>query len=200
MRMGAEDMNPRSCIVSREPCDRDLLIRFVAAPDGAVIPDLKENLPGRGVWVEAKRKSVETAVSRRLFAKGFKAEVRADEELPEHVERLLKERALQALAMAKKAGLLVTGFAKVDSAVRSNSAALLIHASDAAEDGKRKLASATASVRHMGGDIVPAVSCLNSAEMSAVLGLGNVTHAAALRGGASRNLVAAITKLENYRA
>jgi len=197
---GEIDVNPRTCIVSRKTFDRDELIRFVTGPDGSIVPDLKENLPGRGVRVEAKKTSVQTAVNKQLFARALKADAKADPELPQRLDALLEERALQALALTKKAGLLITGFAKVDAAIRSNKADLLLHSVDAAEDGKRKLASATAFVKHLGGEEIEVVSCLGSEEMSAVLGLGNVNHAAALPGGATRNLIKAIRKLEKYRA
>ncbi len=199
-QQGDDELNPRSCIVSRERLDRQHLIRFVIGPDNEVYPDLKETLPGRGVWVEAKRTSVQTAVDKRLFAKAFKQDVRAREDLAELVDRLLGERALQALALTKKAGLLVTGFSKVDSAVRANNVDLLLHASDAAEDGKRKISSATALVVHMGGKEIPVACCWSCDEMSEALGLGNVMHAAASPGGATRNLAAAIGKLMHYRS
>lgn len=199
-QQGDDELNPRSCIVSRERLDRQHLIRFVIGPDNEVYPDLKETLPGRGVWVEAKRTSVQTAVDKRLFAKAFKQDVRAREDLAELVDRLLGERALQALALTKKAGLLVTGFSKVDSAVRANNVDLLLHASDAAEDGKRKISSATALVVHMGGKEIPVAGCWSCDEMSEALGLGNVMHAAASPGGATRNLAAAIGKLMHYRS
>ncbi|MGB7286586.1 MAG: RNA-binding protein [Salaquimonas sp.] len=197
---GEDELNPRSCIVSKERHDRQELIRFVAGPENKIFPDLKETLPGRGVWVEAKKSSVETAVAKRLFAKGLKTDVRADDDLPDMVENLLAGHALQALALAKKAGLLVTGFAKVDSAIRSNKVGLLIHANDAADDGKRKLASAVAFVKHMGGREIPVASCWSGDEMSAVLGLGNAMHAAAQPGGATRNLIAAVNRLQYYQA
>ncbi len=43
-----QDMNDRTCIVTRESGYADDMIRFVAGPDGAVVPDLKHELPGRG--------------------------------------------------------------------------------------------------------------------------------------------------------
>lgn len=196
---GDIDVNPRTCIVSRQPFDRDELIRFVAGPDGNVVPDLKETLPGRGVRVEATRQAVQTAVEKQMFARGLKTGVKADPALADLVDGLLEERALQALALAKKAGLLVTGFAKVDAAIRSNKADLLMHSTDAADDGKRKLASAAAFVKHLGGKEINVVSCLGAEQMSAVLGLGNVNHVAALPGGATRNLMVAISKLQKYR-
>lgn len=192
-------MNPRSCIVSRQRLPRHELIRFVAAPDGEVVPDLKEKLPGRGVWTEARKDVVAKAVQKRLFASGLKQQVVADARLPERVEELLDERARQALGLARKAGALVTGFAKVDTAIRSGEAVLVLHARDGAADGKRKLASAVRAVGHLGGIAPEEVECWSTAEMSAALGLENAVHAAALAGGASDLLIAAIRRLQAYR-
>lgn len=199
-QVGLDDLNPRSCIVSGEKLEKSQMVRFVAGPENRIFPDLKNNLPGRGVWVENNKASVSKAVEKRLFTRAMKQEVQADPDLPELLDSLILKQSLQALAIAKKAGRLITGFAKVDSAIRSNKADLLMHAKDAAADGKRKLASATAFVVHMGGAEIKTVSCWSGEEMSAALGLGNAMHVAAIPGGATRNLIAAIEKLENYRA
>ena len=191
-------VNSRSCIVSRQPMEKEALLRFVAGPDGRIYPDLKETLPGRGVWVEARRASVEQAVAKNLFARSLKAQVTADETLPDTVSRLLAERALQALALARKAGMLVTGFTKVDTAIRSNQASLLFHGSDAAEDGRRKLGQAITFVSKMGGEDVAVFDCWTSAEMGAALGLGSATHAAALEGGATGALRQAVERWLAY--
>jgi ribosomal protein L7Ae-like RNA K-turn-binding protein len=143
--------------------------------------------------------SIQTAVEKRLFAKAFKQEVQVRNDIAELIDKLLDERALQALAITKKSGLLLTGFSKVDSAIRAKTVKLLLHASDAAEDGKRKLSSATAFVVHMGGKETPVASLWSCDELSAALGLGNVMHAAALPGGATTNLMAAIDRLTQYR-
>jgi hypothetical protein len=196
-RQGVEDMNPRTCIVTREEGGPDGLIRFVAGPDGKVVPDLKRQLPGRGVWVTARREMVETAVRKHLFARGLKENVEAGPNLPGDVERLLEAAALSALSMARKAGLVVTGFTKVDAAIRSGKAALLLNASDAAEDGVRKLAQA---VRSLDESARPQLrAAFTSDQMDLALGGNNVVHAAALRGGASDMLLARIDRLASYR-
>ena len=51
-----EDGSQRTCIVTRAKLPPDELLRFVLAPDGQVVPDLKRKLPGRGVWVQATAK------------------------------------------------------------------------------------------------------------------------------------------------
>src|SRR5579864_2722478 len=94
----------RLCVATRQVRPVDELIRFVVGPDGAVVPDLKRRLPGRGVWVTARRHLVAEAVGRRQFARAFKAEVRVSPELPDEVEQLLVQSALNALSIAYKAG------------------------------------------------------------------------------------------------
>jgi len=59
----------RRCIVTRELGPKEALIRFVVAPDGTVTPDLENRLPGRGLWVIAKREAIDKASARGLFAK-----------------------------------------------------------------------------------------------------------------------------------
>lgn len=193
-----ENLNPRSCIVTREKEERTQLLRFVIGPDGSVVPDIKGNLPGRGVWTKLNKEIVAQAITKGHFSRGFKQKVAVDENLADLTGKLLGDRALQALAMAKKAGVLVTGFSKVDSTIRSGKAALLLHATDAAADGKRKLASAIAFVGHMEGDKVELFDVWSIEEMSRALGVENAVHVAATYGGATKNLVTAIRRMNTY--
>src|SRR6202048_1227259 len=82
----------RMCAVTRQVRPIDELIRFVVAPQGDVIPDLKRKLPGRGLWVSASRHAVAEAVRRNPFGKGFKRDVRAAATLATDTETLLVRR------------------------------------------------------------------------------------------------------------
>src|SRR5215467_5189905 len=81
----------RLCIATREVRPIGELIRFVVGPDGAAVPDLKRRLPGRGVWITARRHLVEEAVRRRAFERGFKADVRVSADLADELDRLLEQ-------------------------------------------------------------------------------------------------------------
>src|SRR4030088_2098339 len=137
----------RMCAVTREVRPIDELIRFVVSPQGGVIPDLKRKLPGRGLWVSSSHRAVAEAVRRNQFNKGFKRDVRVAPTLVADTEALLVRSAIEALAMAAKAGQVVSGFGKVEDALKqrqvqgSMKAAIraLIHAADGAADGIRKL-------------------------------------------------------------
>ena len=148
-------MNDRTCIVTREGGSVDDMIRFVASPDGAVVADLKRNLPGRGCWVKAQRRYIDEAVKRKLFPRALKTNVTVPDDFGLVVEQMLVKFALGSFGLARKAGVVVTGAAKVDSAIRNGTAAMVLHAREAAEDGIRKLDQARRSVVYAGGPEIP---------------------------------------------
>lgn len=189
----------RQCLVSRESLPADRLVRFVLAPDGSVVPDLKRVLPGRGVWVSATRDAIAEAERKRLFARGFRQAVTAGPGLADQVDRLLERDALQALSLARKAGLLVTGFTKVESALMRGGVMALITASDAAPDGVRKMRAVV--LRRYGSlSAVPGIGIFASDQIDLALGLTNVIHAALLAGRASDAAVERAEKLARFRA
>ena len=191
----------RMCAVSREVRPIDELIRFVVSPQGEVMADLKRKLPGRGLWVSASRRTVAEAVRRNQFSKGFKREIRAALTLPTDTEALLVRSATEALAMVAKASQVVSGFSKVEGALRGGQAQALIHASDGAADGIRKL---DAIARQRGGNPgespdFPILSALSSAELDLALGRSNVIHAALLADPASKTFLSRSQILVRYR-
>src|ERR1700734_4011754 len=107
----------RMCAVTRQVRPIDELIRFVVAPSGEVIPDLKRKLPGRGLWVSASRQAVAEAARRNQFGKGFKRDVLTTAKLADDTEALLVRGVTDALAMAAKARQVVSGFSKVEGAL-----------------------------------------------------------------------------------
>ena len=107
----------RLCVATRTVRPVADMIRFVVGPDGEAVPDLKRKLPGRGVWVTATQDALSDAVKRKALARGFKREVRLPADLVARTEQLLERAALDALAMAGKAGLVATGFTKVEAAL-----------------------------------------------------------------------------------
>jgi uncharacterized protein len=192
-------MNDRTCIVTREARQPDGLIRFVAGPDGTVVPDLKRKLPGRGCWVGAERALVEKAVAKNLFARALKAPVKAPPALAEMVDSLLSSAALGALGLARKAGAVALGATKVEAGVRSGKVVAVLHAEEASEDGVRKIASARKSIAHVGGPQVPAYKLFSEAELGLALGATNVIHAAVLDRGPGEAALKRIEALARYR-
>jgi uncharacterized protein len=190
----AELQSERTCIVTRTKGAPETLLRFVCAPDGAVVPDLRHKLPGRGVWVTADAATVAKAVKRKAFARGFKAEVQVAESLAADVADLMRRDCLNSLSLAKKAGQVLAGSAKIEAAVRDGGVAGLINASDGAADGTRKLRQV---LRRAGVD-VPEINLFTEAQLSLALGGANVVHAALARGALAVNFMSQCRRLELY--
>ena len=168
----------RQCAVTRERLAQDRMVRFALSPDGGVLPDIAGKLPGRGVWVTARRDVLEQAVRTKAFSRGFKANVSVPEGLADTVEQLLLQRVQGLLGMAKKAGQAVLGFDQVRDALRKARPGYLLEASDGAEDGRAKvyfLAKALYSDVEMAG-------ALSSAEMGMAFGRDRVIHGLVRKG------------------
>jgi len=203
----------RMCAVSREVRPIDQLIRFVVAPNGEVLADLKRKLPGRGLWITASRQAVAEAVRRHHFSRGFKRDVRVSPNLAADTEALLVRSVTDALAVAAKAGHVVAGFSKVEAALREhgsrNTVAALIHAADGAADGIRKLDAllGQGGGRDPGQETsgfgestrIPVVTVLTSLELDLALTRSNVIHAALLAGPASKTFLSRSQTLVRYR-
>jgi uncharacterized protein len=188
----------RTCIVTKIKGAPSSMIRFVAGPGGEVVADLRHKLPGRGLWLTARADIVAEAVRRNAFARGFKAPVKVSAALPSEIEALFAQNALQALSMCKKAGQIVVGFFKVEAATRAGKVIGLVHASDGAADGSRKLSQALRA--SCGGQLRPEIGLFTSSQLSLALGGTNVIHAALTEGAASEAFLSHCRNLERYRS
>lgn len=181
----------RRCIVSRAVRPKAELVRFVVSPDGLVVPDVDERLPGRGLWLSAARDVVDTARAKGLFAKAAQARVEVPADLADRVEALLLGRCESLLGLARRAGQLVAGFEKVREWLAKGKAGLLVEAADGAADGRTKLAGAA-------GDL-PRIEVLRAAEMARALGREHVVHVAVAPGGLADGLRREAARLAGFR-
>ena len=200
----ALDAGPRSsaagverfCAVTRTAKPVDEMIRFVVGPDG-VVPDLKRKLPGRGVWITATKAALSEAVARKVFAKSFKRDLKVASDLAVLTERLLVRAALDALAIAGKAGFVVPGFAKVEAALTRDNVVALLHGSEARPDGVKKLDGVLR--QRPDAERIVMVTAFSSDELDLALGRSNVVHAALTAGSASNTFLARFHRLERFR-
>jgi uncharacterized protein len=191
---------PRLCIATRAVRPAAEMIRFVVGPDGAVMPDLKRKLPGRGVWVTARRNLVEEAVKRRAFARSLKDDVKTPADLPDTLDRLLERSVLDALSIARKAGLVVLGFAKVEAALAQGPVIALLRARGAGADGAHKLSQALGRRSDRTVEVKIIAAAFTTAQLDLALGRLNVVHAALLAGRASETFLGRWRVLESFRA
>jgi predicted RNA-binding protein YlxR (DUF448 family) len=190
----------RTCAVTRNVLPVDAMLRFVVGPGGEAVPDVKRKLPGRGIWITATRAALDQAVQRKVFARGFKREVRVAADLAAQTELLLVRSALDALAIAGKSGNVLTGFSKVEAALAHEDIAALIHATDAAADGKRKLDAALRRETTEKSREIAIIEEFSGGQLDLALNRPNVVHAALLAGPVSGTFLDRAMRLQRFRS
>ena len=181
----------RRCIATGEVQPKRGLIRFAVSPDGVVVPDVLEKLPGRGIWVAADRAALETATKKGLFARAAKQAVTVPETLVEDVEALLVRRLIDGLSMARKAGRAIAGYEKVRDWLGKEDARILFQASDGSERGKSKL--------HAPGGRGSYFEVLTASELGLSFGRERVIHAALGFGGLTERIREDAIRLSGVR-
>ncbi|MFP3384182.1 MULTISPECIES: RNA-binding protein [Tritonibacter] len=193
-RGGAEksrsDGPERKCVATGETEPKAGLIRFVLGPDNQVFADVMGKLPGRGVYVSATRDALTQAVKKKLFARGFKAQVTVQDGLVDDVERQVLRRTVDLISLARKSGDAVGGYEKVKDWLDKEEARVLIQASDGSGRGKSKL-----STPHRGKYI----GCMTADELGMAFGRETVIHAALASGGLSQRVVEEAQRLQGLR-
>ncbi len=172
----------RRCILSGASCARDMLIRLAISPDGDVLPDPSAKAPGRGAWITPDGQALESALDsgqlKGALARAFKgAKLTVPADLVEMIKRALSKHTLDRLGLEQRAGNIVLGSSRIGEQARSGRVALLLHASDSSEDGRKRLDQAwrvgtDAEGSGARGTVLP----LDREALSVALGRENVVH------------------------
>ena len=186
----------RSCILTRRTAPREELIRLALGPDGQVAADVRARAPGRGAWIGVGRTALDEANAKGklkgALARAFKTgTVEIPSDLGERIELALRQQVLDRLGLEARGGTLINGSEKVEIAARQGKVHLLIHASDAGEDGNRRLDQAW---RVGGGPQSGLVFPENRTILSMALGRENVVHIALTDAAAARRVLHAIDR------
>lgn len=180
----------RKCIATGEVQPKFGLVRFVVGPETQIVPDIAGKLPGRGIYVAADRVALDTAVTKKLFARGAKMPVQVPENLTDEVERQLARRVVDLIALSRKSGRAVAGYEKVKGWLQMEEAQVLIQAVDGSGRGKTKL-----STPHFGSYI----GWLTSDELGLAFGRQTVIHGALASGGLTQRVVEEANRLRGVR-
>jgi predicted RNA-binding protein YlxR (DUF448 family) len=182
----------RSCLSCRTVKDKHELLRFVLAPDRTLVPDLQSKLPGRGAYTCLKESCLRAAAARKQFARSFRGEVRSGtpDELVGQVVARMEERIAAYLALANKAGKVVSGGDTVAELMVKRAPGIVCIASDISADIGEKLTylANRAGVEHF--------SMFDKERLGALLGKELRSVVAVERGGFSETLQ---KELERYR-
>jgi uncharacterized protein len=187
----AAERNPRRSVLSRARQDRDGMLRFVRGPEGQVVFDVDARLPGRGFWLEADRSSVELAMRRHALTRAAGPGSAVPSDLVARIEDSLVRRGLDRIGLARRAGVLVSGFDEVERTLRARRAILLIQALDAADDGLQKLG-------RIAGDL-PKVRLFDRFELGRALGRDEAVHLVITHESHAAPLMTIVRRLAGFR-
>ncbi|AWW75458.1 nucleic-acid-binding protein [Erythrobacter sp. KY5] len=211
----------RRCVLSGQVLPREELIRLAVAPDGTVHPDPAGKAPGRGAWIVPDRAALESAMTdghlKRALMRAFKGGPAKDDakrvplsysdDLPHRIESALSKVLADRLGLELRGGNVVLGSAKIEEHARTGRIALLLHASDSSEDGRKKLDQAwRVGTNKEGSGERGTVLPLDRDALSVALGRENVVHlgVSGLRGVRSKGPSAAdrvgqaVTRLSRF--
>lgn len=183
---------PRRSVLSRTREDRGSMLRFVRAPDGQIVFDVDERLPGRGFWLEARRDAVDQAIARKALARAAGPQAIVAPDLANQVEHALIRRGLERIGLARRAGALIAGFDEVERAVRAGRVVMLVQALDAATDGAEKLARI--------GRGLPMVRSFDRRELGRSVGRDEIVHLGVTQAGHADALLLVVRRLAGFRA
>ena len=189
-------MNPRTCIATREEKPVDEMIRFVLDGNDTIVPDIKRNLPGRGVWLTNGRSFVRTAIEKSLFERGFKKPLARDTDLVERVDEVMSNSAKGLLSLSRKAGVLVPGRNNVEKTLLDGKAAMIINATDANPDSKQRIQSLVKRTEPS----IEVFELFESEELDGICGVANTMHLAIVKSGIAEKAKDMMEKLRAYRS
>ena len=159
----------RRCAVTRERLPKEQMIRFVISPERVVVPDIAAKLPGRGIWLSARRDVIETARMRGAFSKAARAQVTVPTDLCADLCVVLTRRIGDTLGLARRAGQAVSGFVKAREWIVAGRVGLVIQARDGSSDERARFLGGR-------GAELPVVAPLEGAQLGTIFGREHVVH------------------------
>lgn len=201
-----EDAPERRCIVSGRAVSRDESIRLALSPEHCVLPDALARAPGRGAWINVSKaelaESLENGKLRAAFSRAFKTGgIQIPDDLPDLLEKALDSAFLQRLGLEMRAGRLILGSDRIAEQARTGRVAALFHASDASEDGTRKLDQAWRVGQDLEGSKLRGTRLpLDRAALSVALGRDNVVHLALNDRSSAKRIAIPLRRLQTYKA
>jgi uncharacterized protein len=194
----------RRCILTGVHGARADLIRLALSPAGDVHPDLGARAPGRGAWIAVDRATLEIALVKGklkgALARAFRGGTLAiPADLGERIDSAFDRTLLSQLGLAARAGALITGADRIDTAARSGQVHLLLHAADAAEDGRRKRdQSWRVGEDREGSGVVGEILPIDRTRLSIALGRDNAVHVAIIDAGFASRIAALLKRWHRF--
>lgn len=172
----------RRCVVTRTRQDKAGMIRFVVTPDGNLVPDILARLPGRGIWLSARRDVLDTALNKGGFNKAARGAVSVPADLPGLLVLALERRVTECLSLARRAGQAVAGFQKAREWMESGRVPLVVEASDGSPEERARFLGWRDGKRTPHGFQGTVIMPLSAAALGTLFGRDHAVHIAVAAG------------------
>lgn len=194
----------RRCILTGETAPAHALLRLALSPDGLVLPDVLAKAPGRGAWIAVDHAALSVAIAKGklkgALARAFKtSDITIAEDLADRVSQALERLTLDRLGLEARGGYLLTGTERIETAARGGTVSLLLHARDAAPDGRRKLGQAwRVGSDQEGSGVEGTILPVDRVALSVALGRENAVHLALIDDRAAARVLALLGRWQFY--
>ena len=199
-----EHVPERRCVVTGEVAPAEQLVRLALGPDGSIAPDVHGKAPGRGAWIGVDRATLAAAQAKGKLKGGLARALHDSnfaipDDLGARIEAQLARATLDRLGLESRSGTLLSGNEKIETAARKGQVRLLLHASDAGEDGRKKLAQAwrvgeDAEGSGREGLVLP----VDRGTLSMALGRENAVHLALTDARAAARVLAHLSRWQFF--
>ncbi len=179
----------KKCIIKDKFFEKKLMLKLVLSPDGKIILDLNEKLPGKHIWISSERNSLIEAENRNLFSNFFGIKKDENKKILINIISFLKKRIVQRISLARKSSYAICGYEKIKSALFLNKIDLLIQASDGSKKEKNRLKGKFYNKS--------LIECLKSSEIGVAFGRDYIIHAGILSNGFNEKFKNDVQKLNN---
>ncbi|MDX2493877.1 MAG: DUF448 domain-containing protein [Desulfuromusa sp.] len=133
----AEKGPQRTCVACRQTKDKNQLVRYVVAPDGAVLVDYRQRLPGRGAYTCFTAECLRDAVKKNSFQRCFKVPNYSVDttQLMQQLIMAVEQKITNLIGMSRKSGQLISGSNMIIDALRKKSSIALVIIADDISSG-----------------------------------------------------------------
>lgn len=184
----------RTCVACREALDKNQMIRYVVAPDGKVLVDYRQKLPGRGAYTCVNTDCISKAITRQAFSRSFRGRCKNIDydDLEAQLLKAVECRIEGLLGMARKAGIVTSGSSMVLAQLRKAQCdfGLIMLANDISEDIGNKIEAAA------GRRQITCIRVFNKDKIGQILGKEERSVVGFLSGAL---VEAMLTELSRYR-
>tara|TARA_B100001057_G_scaffold475314_1_gene541968 strand:- start:536 stop:1114 length:579 start_codon:yes stop_codon:yes gene_type:complete len=181
--------NSKKCVIKGKAFEKKFMLKLVLSPDGKIILDLNEKLPGKHIWISSERNSLVEAESKNLFSNFFGISKDENKKILYSITSFLKKRIIQRISLARKSSFAICGYEKIKSALLQDKIDLLIQACDGSKKEKSRLRGKFYNKF--------LIECLKSSEIGVAFGRNYTIHAGILSNGFNEKFKNDVQKLNN---